>query len=300
MNAFRGLLLIVALAMGFATDAFAQTALNQVRLAAAVTSEQQVRVTLTVADSVTAGDLVYVDNEAMIAQAVNTTTDVVTVSRGQFGTSASGHLNGAIVWTGANNRFYFYNPPAGRCVAASAYPGGYQPWINVLTGSVSYCNDNLFGDSSVAGNWQETTLYSYAPSVYPYTPIAYRTWRSGGTDTIITPAYTAKLTDVLIASLTYSGPFEVFLPSPTGLLGKKITVSDFAGLNTNQYSSTAGRTITIRGLFENGDNTKTLAYWDQYRPATGATNLLIGAGATTSFYVGITSSSNYYWMTAFW
>ena len=299
MKASRGFLLIVALAMGWAEPAHAQSAMNQVRLAAAMTSESQATATLTVADSVAVGDVVYVDAEAMIAQAVNTTTDVVTVGRGQLGTAATPHLSGALVWTGVATRFYFYDPPKGRCIAAQAYPGGAQPWINLLTGSYSYCNDNLFGNSSVAGNWFSTSLSPDAGSVYGYTPIAYRTSRTS-TATVITPAYTAKMTDVLIASLTYSGPFEVFLPNPTGLLGKRITITDTAGLATHHLSSTAGRTITIRGLFENGDNSKVLARWDEYRPATGATNQLIGAGASTSFYVGITASSMLYWFAAPW
>ena len=299
MKAMRCFLLIVALAMGLSDTAVAQTALNQVRLNTAITSETQTSIALTVADSVTVGDLVYVDNEAMVARAVDTTTDFVTVSRGQMGTAASGHLDDALVWTGAANRFYFNDPPPGRCIAASAYPGGYYPWVNVLTGTYSYCNDNLFGNSSVAGNWQKTTLASYMPGVVPYTPIAYRTSRTS-TATVITPSYTVKLTDVLIASLTYSGPFEVFLPNPTGLLGKKISITDTAGLATHHLSSTAGRTITIRGLFENGDNSKVLARWDEYSPATGATNTLVGAGASTSFYVGITASSMYYWYSAGW
>mgnify|MGYP001583314354 CR=1 FL=1 len=295
MKAIRSFLLIVALAMGLSDSAVAQTALNQVRLNSAITSETQTAVTLTVADNVTVGDLVYVDTEAMVARAVNTTTDVVTVSRGQMGTAASQHLTGAIVWTGAANRFYFSDPPYGRCIAASAYPGGYQPWINVLTGTYSYCNDNLFGNSSVAGNWQRTTLASYLPSVLHYTPIAYRTSRTSAA-TVILPAYSAKLTDVLIASLTYSGPFEVFLPSPTGLLGKKLTIADAAGLNSNAATSTAGRTITIRGLFENGDNTKTLARWEHFEAQPGfTTERLVGAYAATDLYVIVTASSNYYW-----
>ena len=299
MKHISRLMLIVA-AMGWADSAHAQAAMNQVRLASAMTSESQNTATLTVADAVTVGDLLYVDNEVMIAQAVNTTTDIVTVSRGQTGTAATTHLSGALVWTGVATRFYFYDPPAGRCVAAQAYPGGAQPWINVLSGRFSYCNENLFGRSSgVAGNWFSTALHPEASSVYGYTPIAYRTSRTSDA-TVITPSYTAKATDVLIASLTYSGPFEVFLPNPTGLLGKKITVSDFAKLATHHLSSTAGRTLIIRGLFENGDNIVNLAVWDQYRAATGTTSVLVGAGASTSFYVGITASSMMYWFASPW
>lgn len=300
MNAtLKALLLIVALAMSFPVAAQAQSDLNQVRLAAPVTSDAARTITLTVADSVAVGDVVFIDQEAMVAQAVNTTTDIVTVARGAMGTAASEHLDDAIAWTGTANRFYFSDPKAGRCTANSAYPGGAQPWINVLTGDVWYCNDNLFGRSNaVAGNWQSTRLYPSMPGVLPYTPIAYRTSRNANNG-VVTPAYSVKLTDVLIASLTYSGPFEIFLPNPTGLLGKIIYISDFAGLNTHGgplgtgTGATAGRTITIRGLFENGDNTKSLARWEASIGLT--TEQLAGAFASTSYYVGITSSSIYYW-----
>lgn len=295
----KALLLIVALAMSFPAVSQGQTALNQVRLASAVTDVGARQITLTVADSVSVGDVLFIEQEALVAQAVNTTTEVVTVARGAMGTLASQHLSGAIVWTGAANRFYFSDPKAGRCTAASAYPGGYYPWINVLSGEVWYCNDNLMGRSNaVAGNWQSTLLTPYLPSVLPYTPIAYRTSRTADA-TVVTPSYSVKLSDVLIASLTYSGAFEVFLPAPTGLLGKVIIVSDFANLN---QGSPAGRSITIRGLFENGDNIKTLGRWQEPAPggASGETTLFIGVGASTNFYVGITASSMYYWFTGPW
>ena len=301
MKASRGFLLIVALAMGWTEIAHAQAAMNQVRLAAAMTSESQNTAALTVADSVAVGDVVYIDTEAMLVQAVNTTTDVVTVGRGQMGTAATPHLSGALAWTGVATRFYFYDPPYGRCVAAQAYPGGAQPWINILTGRFSYCNENLFGrTASVPGNWFSTSLSPAEGSVYGYTPIAYRTSRTSGA-LVITPAYTAKVTDVLIASLTYSGPFEVFLPAPTGLLGKKITVHDVAGLNSNAATSTAGRTMTIRGVFPDGEGTVTLANWQHFEAQPGFTTArLVGAFASTSFFVGITSNSTYHWFTAPW
>ena len=292
----KALLLIVAMAMSLPAVAQAQTALNQVRLGNGqpVTDVGQRTITLTVADDVSVGDVVFIDQEAMVAQVVNTTTEVVTVARGALGTAAAQHLGNSIVWTGAANRFYFNDPKAGRCTPNSAYPGGYYPWINVLTGEAWECKDNLYGRAnSVAGNWVSTTLYPYMPSVWPYTPIAYRTSRTADA-LVITPAYTVRLTDVLVASLTYSGVFEVFLHAPTGMLGKRVIVSDFARLN---QGSPAGRTITIRGLFENGDNSVTLGRFEEPQAggASGLTSLFIGVGASTSFYVGITASSMFYW-----
>lgn len=301
MKAMRGFLLIVAMAMGVSTTAHAQAFLNQVRLDSAITATDQTQITLTVADGISVGHVLYIDVEALVATAVNTTTEVVTVARGQLGTAASTHLDDSLVWTGVATRFYFVDPPAGRCMSTSAYPGGAKPWINVLSGAFYYCDDDTYGEAATAGYWRSPGTTTDKLGRVAYTAIAYRTSRTS-TATVVTPALTVYPWDTLIASLTYSGPFEVFLPAPTGLLGKRITVSDFARLNTNSSTSTAGRTISIRGLFENGDNTVTLARFQE--PAgggiSGETPLLVGIGAATSFYVGITATSGYYWFTSPW
>src|SRR3990167_7389391 len=280
---------------------YAQAAMNQVTLSAAVTSTDATTVSLSVADSVSAGDVIYVDQEAMIANTCSSANDTCTVRRGQLGTRAEGHLNRAIVWTGVATRFYYYDPyPGARCVNANAYPGNAEPWINILTGNISVCSQTFGTGSTVAGYWARANLgMGSSASMLPYRPIFYPTSRTS-TATVITPALTVNLWDYLIASLTYSGPFEVFLPNPTGLLGKRIVVSDFARLNSNAATSTAGRTITIRGLFDT-DTSVTLANWQQFEEQYGATTeRLQGVGATTSFYVGITASSMMYWMASPW
>ena len=297
MKATGNILRLVALAMGvlagLPASVAAQAFLNQVRLTEPITTVAQQAISLTVADSVTAGDVVYVDREAMVAQAVNTTTDVVTVSRGQLGTAASPHGDDTIVWTGVANRFYYYSP-SGRCTAPSAYPGGAKPWINILTGAIAYCDDNLFGVNQPSF-WRGPAADGMGR--LSYTPIAYRTSRTS-VATVIPPALTIYLWDHVIASLTYTGPFELFLPDPTGLLGKEFFIRDAAGLNTNAATSAANRTMTIRGLFADGDNTKTLAKWQQFEEQPGATTeQLVGAFATTRVYVGITATSMYYWFT---
>lgn len=268
-------LLMGAVVMGGALlaplPATAQTALNQVRLVDPVTSVTDTVINVTVADSIAVGDVVYVDREAMTTVSRNTTTDTVTVRRGQLGTRADLHPDDAIVWSGPADDFYYYSP-SGRCTAGSAYPGGAQPWINLLTGEVWFCDDNIFGVGA-ASYWRGMNMNPMAASRLPYTPIAFRTGGSPVTTNV--PAYTILLSDVLIASMTYSGAFELFLPSPTGLLGKRIIVSDFAQL---AGGSPQGRTIIVRGL---GD---TVTSWP------------IGiVGATTSFYVGISASSMFSW-----
>ena len=292
---FRILGLTALLVLG-SVPLFAQTALNQVYLTSAVTSADTTTVALSAADSVAANDVLFLDEEAMTAVTCNATTDICTVRRGQMGTRAEGHLNRAVVWTGTGAQFYYYDPPAGgRCVKANAYPGNREPWINVLTGNISACIQTFGTGTTVAGYWERANLGMAGAGRLAYRAIFYPTSRTSDA-LVITPALTVNFWDSLVASLTYTGPFEVFLPNPTGLLGKQITISDFARLNTNASTSTAGRTMTIRGLFENGDNTITLARWEQFEAQPGFTTArLSGVGASTRFYVGITASSIYYW-----
>ena len=224
---FRILGLTALLVLG-SVPLFAQTALNQVYLTSAVTSADTTTVALSAADSVAANDVLFLDEEAMTAVTCNATTDICTVRRGQMGTRAEGHLNRAVVWTGTGAQFYYYDPPAGgRCVKANAYPGNREPWINVLTGNISACIQTFGTGTTVAGYWERANLGMAGAGRLAYRAIFYPTSRTSDA-LVITPALTVNFWDSLVASLTYTGPFEVFLPNPTGLLGKQIMVSDFA------------------------------------------------------------------------
>jgi hypothetical protein len=112
------------------------TNLTSTTLSALVTGGPQAQSVITVASvtgmaAPTAGGgiqtMLLVDSELMVVQAVNTTTLQVTVQRGQGGTKAANHGNGANVWfgapqyfaqfagtvfPGANGRFRFLTAPA--------------------------------------------------------------------------------------------------------------------------------------------------------------------------------------------
>ena len=296
MSTWRLFLLLTALTLGFAPHIAAQTALNQVYLAAAISSDSATQITLSVADDVAAQNLIVVDGETMAVVSCNSTTDICTVRRGVFG-RPTGHVNRSIVYTGAANRFYSWSPAAdSRCVRSTAYPFGYEPWINIENGDIYACSQTFGLGSTVAGQWVKTNFQN--PWASPgYRAILYPTSRTADA-LVITPSVTVRFWESFVASMTYSGPFEVFLPNPTGLpLGKRVTVHDAAGLAN---MSPGGRTISIRGLFENGDNTVTLGKYDKWAGPLSVTQLFTGIGASTSFYVGITASSMYYWMISAW
>ena len=118
----------------------AQTALVQTTLGSLITQGQNT-FTLGSVTGITAGTIgvstdLYVDRELMIVLSVNTTTKVVTVSRGQGGTQASGHANSAMVLYGPPNAFQVFDPE-GACVTANT---AYTPWVNVRNGYQWLCS----------------------------------------------------------------------------------------------------------------------------------------------------------------
>ena len=141
---------VTTLAVLVATwPATAQTTLNSTTLSAAVTSNAQV-FSLASGTNVSAGDLLVVDREAMLVDAIATAQ--VTVRRGVEGTAAVAHLSGATVYTGVKSRFYSSTPRGGACTRASER---FLPHIDVANGTIYDC---------IAGEWQrwntERQLYT--------------------------------------------------------------------------------------------------------------------------------------------
>ena len=76
----------------------------------------------------------YIENEAMLVLAVNSTA--VTVARGQNTTKAVGHPSGAMVLAGSPDWFSDQDP-TGACVTASTKTA---PHVNVITGKQWLCS----------------------------------------------------------------------------------------------------------------------------------------------------------------
>lgn len=130
------LLLFVA-----AWPAAAQTTLTSTTLAAALTANGRTLV-LTSATGIAARDEIYVDGEAILIQALSSTT--ATVVRGREGTQAVSHPSGAVVWamggsttTGAGRS---YNTEVhGSCTATNEL---YLPHITLPSGNMYDCLDS--------------------------------------------------------------------------------------------------------------------------------------------------------------
>ena len=130
-----------------AVPAFAQTALTQTSLSAAITVNQTtfaIASATNVTASNTAPTVLYVvdpgqyKGELMTVKAISGTT--VTVSR--TGINKAAHASGSMVLVGPPKAFAQYDP-VGSCTASQT---AYTPWVNAVTGSQWLC-------STVTGNW---------------------------------------------------------------------------------------------------------------------------------------------------
>jgi hypothetical protein len=170
----KRVLLLIAIVCGLSGAAFAQTALTQTTLAAAVTigtaggasgisGSYQTTISLTSATGIQVANngqpitFVYIDQELFgVLSLVTGQTTIYNVLRGQLGTRAAAHSLGAMALIqvvspqfggfAGSGGFQQTDPPGGlgaSCTAASTLA---YPWVNVLTGWQWLC-------SSVTGSW---------------------------------------------------------------------------------------------------------------------------------------------------
>lgn len=143
MKALRSFILALAAVVVGSVPAFAQTTLNSTTTTAAVTATQQI-IPLTSVTSISAGsrnvagDLLWIDAEAMQVNALDTVALTATVTRGVRGTGARAHVSGVVVWTGPARRFY-QNDVLGSCTAANEE---FLPHINTSNGNAYQCSSS--------------------------------------------------------------------------------------------------------------------------------------------------------------
>lgn len=210
-------LLAVAVLFGGSRLASAQATLNSTTTAGAV-SATALTVQITSAASVSVGYIAYIDREAMLVTAVNTTAtpDVITVQRGYNGTFAAAHATSALIYIDRANYFYASDPGAGSCTAAAQV---VTPRINVLTGNITAC---------VNSRWQGTNLTPFTYSTFPRTPV-------------VNVAYTILPTDVFVSITSLSATRAMTLPSNMPA-GHVVVIKDEIGL-ANTYNITVVGTI---------------------------------------------------------
>lgn len=160
-----------------AAPAFGQTALNQTRLSAAVTSSSTRTVVVVSATGITAPSTaqtyIYVDNELMFVNNVSSTT--LTVQRGAGGTTAQPHISGARVLAGPPAAFVAYDP-SGACTNGQglflyspivSYKDGLQWLCSTVTGEIT----PGFGNGPPSNADVTTAVASVAGATNPSGPL---------------------------------------------------------------------------------------------------------------------------------
>lgn len=137
-----------------ATRVFAQATINTTTLSAAVTATA-ISFRLASVSTVAVGQVIYVDREAMRVNTVNSTTAVVTVTRGFSSTNAVAHASGAVAYTGPAN-YFSATDVSGPCTATNEVA---LPHINMPDGNVFQCSNSLWTE------WAHNGYARFAPTV---------------------------------------------------------------------------------------------------------------------------------------
>lgn len=234
----KKLILSLSIFFGLALPVLAQSALTQTTLSAAVNSSQT-QFAIASATGVTAtSTYLYVDNELMAVNAINSTT--VSVTRGYGGTVAQAHVNAAAVYVGAGNAFVVTPAPnpTGSCTRSNL---PVVPIIDTRSGAFIDC---LNGKYAIGGS----------PSS---SPAVIQNVNTGGT------AYTALNTNGTTLSATTQYCSEIDIPSTRYLTGlailngttaagtdKHIVALYDAGGNLLANSATAGTASATASNFQ--------------------------------------------------
>lgn len=242
MKSFRTLLSGVVLLLSLAGFSYGQTILTQTTLSAAVSSGSAGTVVVSSATGFSVGTTaLYVDNEYMLVQGVNSTT--ISVIRGQGGSRATTHASGALVFVGP--RIAFGSSPSAANPSGSCTRGNiqYLPYINVASGVISDC---------VGGNWVQGVRTASTPfRVNSPEPgaTAYTSINTNGTTTGATTLYCSevnlrsnkRLTGIALLNGTTVGSDKHY-----------VVLYDSSG-NTLANSSTAGVTTANASTYQEFD-----------------------------------------------
>ena len=132
----RNLILALALSLVFLGQGFGQTTLTSTTVSEAVDAEET-SINVASLTGVVAGDLAYIDREAMFVRSVDSTNTLIVVVRGYDGTLASKHTTGETIWHSEPANF-IRGSRQGACTAGSEYPN-FAPLIDTRSGTHYEC-----------------------------------------------------------------------------------------------------------------------------------------------------------------
>ena len=139
MKRINSILFSLAILALLAAPALGQTALFSTTVTEAVDDSER-RIDIAATTDVDAGDVAFIDFEAMLVLAVDSTALNIDVRRGYAGTYAEDHASGQLIWIDEPDRFIHKNL-YGSCVTATEYPT-YTPLINVGNGNMYRCTNS--------------------------------------------------------------------------------------------------------------------------------------------------------------
>jgi hypothetical protein len=157
MRLLKNSVLSVSLLLIMSAQGTSQTALESTTLAEAVDGEETV-IDVTSVSGFEAGDIAVVNAEAMRIVSVNSTTNRLTVVRGQEGTRVENHSSARTIYVNPPSRYIqdsARNLPRlfGACTAGSEDPN-YTPLISLPSGRQYVCTNSYWREIA----WQETTI----------------------------------------------------------------------------------------------------------------------------------------------
>ena len=140
-------LLVAGFFLGMSQQVDAQTYMTRTTLSAAVDNSQS---TITVASGTnfTAGNWVWVNDEAMQISSVSGTS--IRVIRGVLGTRAQAQASGDAAFTGSGNHFQQVDPETGEACSEGTGQALYLPWINVQRAILWQCYSSAWRGARAA------------------------------------------------------------------------------------------------------------------------------------------------------
>lgn len=224
----------------FTPAAQAQTATARTALSAAVTNTtattfQLLAVSGITTPTATAPIFGYVDQELVQILSINTTALTINVLRGQGGTFASTHLNGATFFSGpssGNNAGVFINSDMqGSCTRTNWI---YLPVINPKDGNIFDCILSPTTQTGAAATTSEWVAFNAQPigRARPYKKLA-----------VTVTTYTLLPSDEIVGYNTNVNG-TITIPALTGFIGKIYTIqSENTGVPTITIATSSGQTI---------------------------------------------------------
>ena len=147
MRKFFLILLVAGFVIGMSQQVDAQTYMTRTTLSAAINNSQA---TITVASGTnfSAGQFVWVNDEAMQISSVSGTS--IRVIRGILGTRAQAQASGDAAFTGAGNHFQQIDPETGEACSEGTGQALYLPWINVQRAILWQCYSSAWRGARAA------------------------------------------------------------------------------------------------------------------------------------------------------